>query len=84
MFDKKEYDSALYFINKAVLDKGKILVNPELSADIHEQYCLVLSALDMRQESDYHRNMYLDIKEIASQSHNSQKEQEIQNEAQWL
>lgn len=85
MFEKGNYDSALYFINRAELTKGKILVNPELSADIHEQYSLVMSALDKKQQSDYHRNMYLDIKEMARHDRALEKEsQELHDKTRLL
>ncbi len=85
MFEIGKYDSALYFNNKAELSKGKIQDNLELAADIHEQYCLIFSALDDKQQSDYHRNMYLDIRDQASQDNNLVKESNrIQDESQWL
>lgn len=85
MFEKEKYDSALYFINRAELSKGKILINPELSADIHEQYSLVLSALGDKQQSDYHRNMYLDIKELARHDVALEKEaDDLLDRTQWL
>lgn len=85
MFEKENYDSALYFINRAELSKGKILINPQLSADIHEQYSLVMSALGDKQQSDYHRNMYLDIKEFARHDRALEKEaNDLLNTTQWL
>lgn len=85
MFEKGSYDSALFYINKAELNKGKILVNPQLSADIHEQYSLVMSALGDKQQSDYHRNMYLDIKELARHDRILEKEaDDLLKRSQWL
>ncbi|MCF0243282.1 MAG: DUF5113 domain-containing protein [Bacteroidaceae bacterium] len=85
MFDKSDYDSALYYINKAELSKGKILDNPQLAADIHEQYSLIFSALNNKQQSDYHRNMYLDVREQARRDHFLEKKAaELQGKTQWL
>lgn len=85
MFEQEKYDSALYYNNKAELVKGKIQDNLELAGDIHEQYCLIFSALNDKQQSDYHRNMYLDIRYQASQDNNLVKESNrLQDESQWL
>lgn len=85
MFETANYDSALYYINKAELNKGKIPNNLELAADIHEQYCLIFSALNDKQQSDYHRNMYLDLRVQASQDRKLlERSNKLQDEVQWL
>lgn len=85
MFEVANYDSALYYINKAELSKGKILNNLELAAAIHEQYCLIFSALNDKQQSDYHRNMYLDLCVQATQDRKLvEKSNKLQDEVQWL
>ncbi|MCF0202047.1 MAG: DUF5113 domain-containing protein [Bacteroidaceae bacterium] len=84
-FEKGDYDSALYLINKADIQKGQVQTEPELEADIHELYCLIFSAKNNKHESDYHRNMYLDIREHARKDLQlEQKAKELQREAQIM
>ncbi len=85
MFEEANYDSALYYINKAELSKGMVHNNLELAADIHEQYCLIFSALNDKQQSDYHRNMYLDLRVQANQDRELvERSDKLQDDVQWL
>ena len=40
---------------------------PEWMADIREHFCIVYSAMGMKPESDYNRNIFLDIRDITKQ-----------------
>lgn len=40
---------------------------PEWMADIREHFCIAYSAMGMKPQSDYNRNIFLDIKEITRQ-----------------
>ena len=40
---------------------------PEWMADIREHFCIVYSAMGMKRQSDYNRNIFLDIKDITRQ-----------------
>lgn len=85
MFEQELYDSALFYINKAEMNKGKVQKDPELAADIHEQYCLIFSALDDIKQSNYHRNVYLDIRERARLDNSlSEKAAQLLKDEQWL
>ena len=40
---------------------------PEWMADIREHFCIAYSAMEMKVESDYNRNIFLDIRDITKQ-----------------
>lgn len=85
MFEKENYDSALYFLQKAELKKDEIEKNYKLYADIQEQYCMVQSALNNNLQSNYHRNIYLE--NIANSKRDNdivKKAEEIKHKSQWL
>ena len=54
-------------------DNKAIEQAPDLVASIRERLCLVYSAIDDKQQSDYNRNIYLDLQDrlvkIASLKH---------------
>ena len=62
----QEYHTALDFLDKA-MDDEDIEKVPALMADIHEQYSVAFSALDNKPQSDYHRNLFLDLRELTRQ-----------------
>lgn len=85
MFEKENYDSALYFLHKAELKKDEIEKNYKLYAEIQEQYCMVQSALNNNLQSNYHRNIYLE--NIANSKRDNdivRKAEDIKQESQWL
>lgn len=61
-----EYYAAIDYLNKAV-ENDSIETVPALMADIHEQFSVAFSALDDKQQSDRHRNMFLDLRELTRQ-----------------
>ena len=66
---------------KALVEKGKAEFNstemkwiadsvvclPEWMADIREHFCIVYSAMGLKAQSDYNRNIFLDIRDITRQ-----------------
>ena len=59
--------SALICLNHALEDNKKVEQAPDLIASIREDLCLVYSAADDKQNSDYNRNIYLDLQEQTRQ-----------------
>lgn len=59
--------SALICLNHALEDNKKVEQAPDLIASIREDLCLVYSAVNDKQESDYNRNIYLDLQEQTRQ-----------------
>lgn len=85
MFEGEEYDSALYYLNRAEMKKDEINKNLELYADIQEQHCLIQSALGNNLQSNYHRNVYLES--IANSKRDNdidKKVQKIHSDSIWL
>lgn len=66
-FAIKDYRSAGNCLLHALNDNKAINKSPELVASIREQLCLVYSAIDDKQKSDYNRNIYLDLQEQTRQ-----------------
>lgn len=62
-----DYPSALICLQKALAEDSVINRAPDLVASIREQLCIVYSALDDKQASDYNRNLYLDLQEQTRQ-----------------
>lgn len=62
----QEYYGAMDFLDKAVENK-RIENVPALMADIHGQYSKTFSAFGDKQQSDFHRNMFLDLRELTRQ-----------------
>lgn len=56
-----DYESALICLQDALYKNLNIEQAPDLVASIHEQLSLVYSAVDDKQQSDEHRNLYLDL-----------------------
>lgn len=63
---RDDYEDALFCLDKALSDK-RIDQAPDLVASIHEQLCVVHSAMNNKNASDYSRNRYLDLQEYTRQ-----------------
>lgn len=63
----KDYKSAGDCLNRALNQNRAIQQAPDLVASIRERLSLVYSAIDDKQESDYNRNIYLDLQEQSRQ-----------------
>lgn len=61
------YNSAGDCLVRALQVSKNIKSAPDLVASIRERLCLVYSALDNKQQSDYNRNIYLDLQERTRQ-----------------
>ena len=62
-WELKDYKSALICLHNALETNHAINQAPDLVASIREQLSLAYSAIDDKQNSDYNRNLYLDIQE---------------------
>lgn len=62
-----DYHSALICLEKALEEDTVINRAPDLVASIREQLCIVYSAVDDKQASDYNRNLYLDLQDQTRQ-----------------
>lgn len=63
----KDYSSALICLQNALGRNTVINRAPDLVASIREQLCLVYSAVNQKPNSDYNRNIYLDLQEKTRQ-----------------
>ena len=61
-----DYESALYNLEQALSDSA-IYQAPDLVASIREQLSVAYAAIDDKQQSDYNRNLYLDVQETTRQ-----------------
>ena len=61
-----DYESALYNLEQALSDS---IINqaPDLVASIREQLSVAYAAIDDKPQSDYNRNLYLDLQETTRQ-----------------
>lgn len=85
MFEREEYDSALYYLNRAEMKKNEISKNLELYANIQEQHCLIQSALGNTMQSNYHRNVYLESIANSKRDNDIDKRaQKIHSDSIWL
>ncbi len=66
-WELKDYRSALICLHNALEKNRAIVQAPDLVASIREQLSLAYSALDNKRNSDYNRNIYLDIQEKTRQ-----------------
>lgn len=62
----QEYNAAIDCLDR-VMALTNIQQVRSLMADVHEQYSVAFSALDNKQQSDYHRNLFLDFREETRQ-----------------
>lgn len=63
----KDYNSAILCLNKALHDNQAINQAADLVASIREQLSVVYSAINDKRNSDYNRNIYLDLQEKTRQ-----------------
>ena len=61
-----DYQSALYNLEQALSDSA-IYQAPDLVASIREQLSVAYAAMDDKPQSDYNRNLYLDLQETTRQ-----------------
>ena len=61
-----DYESALYNLEQALAD-SVINQAPDLVASIREQLSVAYAAIDDKPQSDYNRNLYLDLQETTRQ-----------------
>ena len=61
-----DYESALYNLEQALSDSA-IYQAPDLVASIREQLSVAFAAIDDKPQSDYNRNLYLDLQETTRQ-----------------
>lgn len=66
-FAIEDYNSAGDCLLRALQVSKNIKSAPDLVASIRERLCMVYSALDNKQQSDYNRNIYLDLQERTRQ-----------------
>ena len=66
-FDIADYKSALICLNNALGSNPRVQRAPDLVASLREKLSLVYSALDNKRQSDYNRNIYLDLQEHTRQ-----------------
>ena len=57
----KDYSAAIKYLNKALHYSPAIKQAPELIASIRERLSVAYSAINNKQQSDYNRNIYLDL-----------------------
>ncbi len=62
-----DYSSAINCLNLALTENKAIQAAPDLVASIREQLSLAYSAIDDKPQSDYNRNLYLDLQEQSRQ-----------------
>lgn len=63
----KDYRSAIICLQKALNDNPAIRQAPDLVASIREQLSVTYSAINNKQQSDYNRNIYLDLQDETRQ-----------------
>ena len=63
----KDYRSAIICLNKALHNNPAIKQAPDLVASIREQLSVAYSAINNKQQSDYNRNIYLDLQDETRQ-----------------
>lgn len=62
-----DYESALVCLDNALTKDTAVNAAPDLVASIREQLSIVYSAMDDKPQSDYNRNIYLDLQERTRQ-----------------
>lgn len=67
LFAIKDYNMAGNCLIKALETNKEVEKAPDLVASIYERLCMVYSALNDKQKSDYNRNIYLDLQEQTRQ-----------------
>ena len=59
--DLNDYPGAVYALQQALKVDTSLVKAPALMASLYEQFSIAFSALDNKSESDYYRNLYLDL-----------------------
>jgi hypothetical protein len=62
-----DYKDALLCLQMALESSKKLVDAPELIASIHEQMSVAYSAIGVKPQSDYNRNIYLDLQDMTRQ-----------------
>ena len=62
-WDIADYQSALICLHHALNDNKRVKNAPDLAASICEKLSLAYAAINNKQQSDYYRNIYLDLQE---------------------
>ena len=66
-WDLGDYTSSIYCLESALSNEA-IKQAPDLVASVHERLSLTYSAVDNKEASDYHRNVYLDMQKKKRQN----------------
>ena len=66
-WDIADYQSALICLHHALNDNKRVKNAPDLAASICEKLSLAYAAINNKQQSDYYRNIYLDLQENTRQ-----------------
>ena len=79
-----DYPGAVYSLQQAQKVDTAITQSPALMASIHEQFSLAFSAMDMKAESDVHRNKYLDLYEATRMDRQLEaRAEQLERQVQW-
>ena len=65
--DLNDYPGAVYALQQALKVDTALVTAPALMASLYEQFSIAFSAMDNKSESDYYRNLYLDLYENTRQ-----------------
>lgn len=76
-----DYESALICLNNALSKDAAVEFAPDLVASIREQLSLTYSALGDKANSDYNRNIYLDMQEVTRQDRELEARAEVLSES---
>lgn len=80
-----DYPGAVYSLQQALNVDSAVVKAPALMASIHEQFSLAYSAMNMKGESDYHRNLYLDLYENTRQDRQTEARiEQLDRSVAWL
>lgn len=80
-----DYPGAVYSLQQAMKTDTAVVQAPALMASLHEQFSIAFSAMDMKPESDCHRNMYLDLYENTRQDKQLEaRAEQLAGQVQWL
>lgn len=81
----QDYPGAIYSLDKALQVDSAINAVPALKASIHEQFSLAFSAMNMKKESDFYRNSYLDLYDSSRQNIELEARiEELDSNVAWL
>lgn len=66
-FGISDYGGTIYCLQKGLEVSSKVKQAPSLLASIHEKLSIAYSAINDKPQSDYHRNLYLELQENTRQ-----------------